>query len=353
MESLPALMFYMPDPIYWYSQTEQKGYIIFTLWDGDGDGIRSLIKYDIETQKYHKTKSYDDLHLMPKAGGHAINTVTDQVYIFGGHGNDFAKYDLITDIWTEYSFKKCELPSNCSYPAWCMLPPPYNELHVYHPNMHCHFRLDDKTNKFETIYQFEHEPRQNITAPGQNSKLIFINNNLFLFAGAKQTRDIYRCKISDKTQKIKWKLCGLKLPERMSFRLGYKCIVAFENVVIIFKYAINGIYPWTRWYLDLGDIEDKELNEDNYEWIRDDIDEAAHIEFCVLTDNMVQFISPYVRYTNTDHRTVPLSSIIPKALCQKYNGTLIIGYVHKMENDLNLPHAIPQGIVKLILSYFV
>ena len=96
----------------------------------DGKPKYCLFKYDIETKKYHETKSHDR-KIQPKAGGHAINIVTDQVYLFGGHGNDFAKYNLITNEWTFLSFADSGLGYNQSYPAWCMLPPPYNQLHVY------------------------------------------------------------------------------------------------------------------------------------------------------------------------------------------------------------------------------
>ena len=132
-----------------------------------------------------------------------------------------------------------------------------------------HYRLNDEENRFEKVYVFSHSFTTYTAA--KNSQMIFVNNNLFLFGGDNESTDIFQCKITKnyKTQKIKWKKCDLKLPEAMSFRFGCKCIVAFNNIVIIFKFAFNGVV--TRWYLDLGDIQDKELNNDNYEWIGDKI----------------------------------------------------------------------------------
>ena len=257
MDILPELTFHMPEPLYWYSKSEQKGYIIITVWSGDANGVYSLLKYDIQGKKWHKTKSYTSFGVDPRSGGHAINIATDQVYLFGGLGNTFAKYNLVTDEWNDNEFKDCGLPNKVTNPAWCMLHPPYNQLHIYNGEGNkSHYRLNDETNKFDEVYKFTETSDPNMEkAPDKNSKMIFINNNLLLFAGDNDTTDIFQCKIKDKNQKIEWKLCDLKLPEKMSFRHGFKCIVVFNNVVIIFNFkGKKGVYIW---YLDIVAIEQK------------------------------------------------------------------------------------------------
>ena len=105
---------------------------------------------------------------------------------------------------------------------------------------------------------------------------------------------------------------------------------------------------------DLGDIEDKELNDDNYKWIGDRIDvlPTESDTYCVLAhDHMVHFGN--TDSTGNHHQEMPLSTFLPRILCEKYNGTLIFGYIHEIERKLDLVHDIPQGVVKLILSYYV
>ena len=260
MDKLPRLYSHMPNPVYWYSKLEQKGFIIFTPWSGDSETRKyCLFKYDIQERKYYESKPYDH-EISPQACGHAINTDTDELYIFGGHGNVFAKYNLIADEWKFMEFSECGLKTNVSYPGWCMLPPPYNQLHVYHGNGDDRDFFTLNGDKFVKTHTFTYLD----LAPKSNAKMIFINDNLFIFGGNKSTKNIYRCKITEQKQtKYEWKLCDLKLPEApMSFRHGYKCILAFDNILIIFKLydkgdgQTHGLY---RWYLDLGDIEDKEL----------------------------------------------------------------------------------------------
>ena len=75
----------------------------------------------IQGRKYYASKPYHG-KLSPQSCGHAINTETDELIIFGGHGNAFAKYNLIADQWIFMDFKACGLTKNVSYPAWCMIP---------------------------------------------------------------------------------------------------------------------------------------------------------------------------------------------------------------------------------------
>ena len=53
------------------------------------------------------------------------------------------------------------------------------------------------------------------------------------------------------------------------------------------------------------------------------------------------------------HKSLPISAIIPKQLCEKYNATLIFEYIRIFEKNSKLCHDVPQGIVQLIVSYYV
>ena len=79
----------------------------------------------------------------------------------------------------------------------------------------------------------------------------------------------------------------------------------------------------------------------------------------MVVGDIIHWFYPYRSYGSNNgndtryHKAVPLSKLIPKELCEKYNATLIHGYVHVIERELNLSHDIPQEIVQLILFYFV
>eukprot|EP01084_Bolivina_argentea_P239367 402337_1 len=355
---LKQLSYHMPNPLFWHSKSENKGYIIFTVWCFDA-GYKCLIKYDIQNKKYYQIADYTSLEFYPKACGHAINTNTNEVYVFGGHGNVFGKYNLITNKWNIFSdYLAINLPRNFSYPAWCMV---NNQLHANSRGTHIRFNdtINDTINKFEQVYEFT--AAKDSFVPANNSKMIFINNTLILFS-SDSNASIFTCKIYDNKQKIYWKLCDLQLPEIMSFRNGYKCIVAFDNVVIIFRFDKNGVF---RWYLDLGNLKHIQLNKQNYQWIGDKIKlpKKDGIEcicpvwgstYVVLTnENMVHWIYPYsLNRKKLFHIEIHLSHLIPSNICQKYIDPLINAYVHKMEQQYNLPHHVPIGILKVIFAYF-
>ena len=74
----------MPNPLYWFSRSNRTGYIVFTPHIKDAKKeSKWLFMYDIQTRKYHKTKSYGD-NIRPRCCGNVINHETDELYIFGG-----------------------------------------------------------------------------------------------------------------------------------------------------------------------------------------------------------------------------------------------------------------------------
>ena len=245
-----------------------------------------------------------------------------------------------------------------------MLPIGYNQLHVYaresNGDYGHHFGLDLKENGVSSFYKINSIVREYryITPPGPYSQMIFVNDNLFLLSdGTHGSRDIFRYRMKQTSDD--WRLCNLMLPEKMSFQTCHQCIVAFNNVVIIFEFDKNGsIY---RWYLDLGDIDqNKELDYDNYEWIGNKIEGVNNdtssimrkdLCCCVLDKSQsVHFFYPYQK--KTYHKAVKLLKLIPMELCKKYNATLIFGYIRTIQGEFELSYDVPQGVAKLIIAFY-
>ena len=119
--------------------------------------------------------------------------------------------------------------------------------------------------------------------------------------------------------------------------------------------------------MHLGDIEDRALNEDNYEWIggklnldlKDVYDKSPwNIMYCVLTDNAIDDVMHlfYLSKMNKDyqyHLQIPLTNIFPESICKRYDGTLVFGYVHEIEKQIKVSNSISAEILKLIDAYRV
>lgn len=59
----------------------------------------------------------------------------------------------------------------------------------------------------------------------------------------------------------------------------------------------------------------------------DDTPRWSYTKFIISNDNMVHFIHPVEKY----HTVISIDQLLPRKLCQTYDGTLVYAYIHTHE----------------------
>eukprot|EP01084_Bolivina_argentea_P274238 467371_1 len=219
-------------PIYFYSKTENKSYLIrimnkydstyqnqqYGVWKYDIASLdisKSILKHELFHSKPFAVFPVGTEHFKPNYSGFILDNKYKYIlYIFGGKNACFGSLNLLNGKWMIYNAKKCGVLPICSPVAFWIN---NNILHIFGNIMkeinsktvtiYCHIKYNKKQNKFELLYDSTMKNYEHLVG----GKVVFISylNKFMNFGGAN---------IEDKNDKISIWSCDISNDNRFEWK---------------------------------------------------------------------------------------------------------------------------------------
>eukprot|EP01084_Bolivina_argentea_P104181 186567_1 len=321
--------------LYYYSQMEQKEYIILTPHCED---TNKCYKYDIEQNEWIHFTTYPQ-NIRASCHSFIIDQKNDLLYICCGHDTIFATYNFNNNQWITQSISKIEGNYVANAPVVLL---PHSQLHLLgKPSANTYHLCFNKTKrKFVKVSENGIENNNYLSA----STFVYVKNkSMLLVLGGYCNGPTDKIWFSEYTGlkqiNFVWKTFPIKLPHA-----GYpKATLIFGALVII----------WYKYGNNVGmDILD--CGTDKYEWIKPILPENEYpkgINSLICTNsNYLHFVHPY----DEMHCKIHLSKVLPNALIDKYRKyyfTLLYGYM-KQNVLCNESIIFPNDLCCLIIRFY-
>ena len=310
--------------------------IISTDKDESNAGIYT---FDIDKNEMKLLRQFSSQWLMKRDHGQFIDYIHNDLYLFGGDGWQFCKFnfDEKTIIYGSDNHNYNEdIAEIGDYPKTAQI----SESIIYGARGNIHFIFDAKNQRFREI-----DVHKQINIASYYRKLTYIPcTKQLIIAGGDRSDNIYICNIDTNEYQYdyKWHKSRLKMPRKVYCERYYK-IVPFGDILFVFY--LHTIHFNNIWILDL--IKQKWfISEYNVpkcfgrrtHLIRDKNDQDIHL----------------LEFQDQLHFKVNGYELIPSTLIlirRKHYHSLIMGYIRHEEKQKNIPN-IPSVLKQLILMFY-